>query len=90
MLKKYNKKSDISYSIGVFPTIELLENRGKEVVKVVISPKGYKNKGVEEILSLCKKMGVRVEESQKSIDVLSKSGNTYAIGVYKKFESVLK
>jgi TrmH family RNA methyltransferase len=90
MLKKYNKKSDVSYSIGVFPTIELLENRGKDVLKVVISPKGYKNKGVEKIISICKKIGVRVEESQKSIDFLSKSGNTYAIGVYKKFESVLK
>jgi TrmH family RNA methyltransferase len=89
MLKKYSKKSDISYSIGVFPTIELLENRGKDVLKVVISPKGYKNKGVEEIITLCKKIGVRVEESQKSIDFLSKSGNTYAIGVYRKFESSL-
>ncbi|MBW6441987.1 TrmH family RNA methyltransferase [Patescibacteria group bacterium] len=87
MLKKYNKKSDTSYSIGVFPTIELLENRGKEVVKVVISPKGYTNKGVEEIISFCRKNGVRVEESQKSVDFLSKSGNTYAIGVYKKYQA---
>jgi len=89
MLKKYNKKSDVSYSIGVFPTIELLQNRGRAVLKVVISPKGHKNKGVEKIISLCKKIGVRVEESQKSIDFLSKSGNTYAIGVYKKFQSLL-
>lgn len=90
MLKKYNKKTDISYSIGVFPTIELLKNKGKEIVKIVVSPKGYKNKGVEEIISLSKKTGIRVEEGQKSIDLISKNENTYAIGVYKKYVSPLE
>lgn len=89
MLKSYNKNSDISYAIGVYPTIELFKNRSRDVIKVVISPKGYKNKGVEELISICKKKNVRIEESQRSVDYLSKSGNTYAIGVYKKYVSPL-
>ena len=90
MLRKYNKKSDVSYSIGVFPTIELLKNRGGDTLKVVLDPKGNRNRGVEEIKSLCKKLNVRVEDSKKSVEFLSKSGNTYAIGVFRKYNSVLK
>lgn len=89
MLKNYNKNSDISYAIGVYPTIELFQNRSQDVIKVLISPKGYKNKGVQEIISICRKKNMRLEESQKSIDFLSKSGNTYALGVYKKYLSPL-
>ena len=89
MLKNYNKNSGFSYAIGVYPTIELFKNRIQDVTKVVINPKGYRNRGVEELISICRKKGVRVEESQKSVDLLSKNGNTYAIGVYRKYSSPL-
>lgn len=89
MLKKYNKKSDTSYSIGVFPTIELLNNRGTEVLKVVLDPKGKSNKGVDQIKSLCKKLDIRTEESSKSVKFISGTGNAYCVGVYRKFQALL-
>lgn len=90
MFKKYNKKDNTSYSIGVFPTIELLKHRGKDVRKVYVSPKGFRNKGVDEIRELSKKLGVQVVEDKKTIDIISRNENTYALGVFNKYNAPIK
>lgn len=89
MIKKYNKKSDFSYSIGVFPTIELLRNKGDTVAKVYINPKGDRNKGINEIVELCRKLRIQIEEDKKTIEIISRNENTYAIGVFRKYESTV-
>ncbi len=89
MLKPYNKKLDISYSIGVSPTIELLEQRPKDVIRVVLSPKGTQNKGITKILDICNKLHIPFESDQRSTERLSGSENTYAIGAFRKYESKL-
>ncbi|OGC68829.1 hypothetical protein A2415_02695 [candidate division WWE3 bacterium RIFOXYC1_FULL_39_7] len=89
MLKTYNKKSDISYSIGVAPTIELLEHRPEEVMKVLINPKGSQNTGLEKIIKLCAELNTPVEENQKLIEKLSQSENTYALASFRKYSTEL-
>lgn len=89
MLKPYNKKLDISYSIGVSPTIELLEQRPKDVIRVILSPKGTQNKGITKILDICNKRNIPFESDQRSTERLSGSENTYAIGAFRKYESKL-
>lgn len=37
-LKKYAKKFDYSYTLGAFPTIELLKNQPRHVLKVLLHP----------------------------------------------------
>lgn len=88
-IKKYLKDFGYSYSFGVFPTLELLQHRPQEVLKVVISPKGYKNKGIEELQQLCHKLRIQIEKSEGIVEKISGSENTYAMGIFKKFESPL-
>lgn len=89
MLKTYKKDSVISYSFGVFPTIELLKTRSKNVVKVLINPKGYKNRGVETIQKTCKQLDIPTEENQLLIEKLASNENTYALGVFEKYDTPL-
>lgn len=89
MLKGYAKKSEISYAFGVSPTIELLEQRSDDVIKVLINPKGDKNAGVTKILSLCTKNKILVEYNQEIIEKLTSTENTYAIGVFNKYKTNL-
>lgn len=89
-IKKYVKDFGYSYSFGVFPTLELLNHRPDQVLKVIISPKAYKNKGVEEIHTLCRQHNIFVEKSEGIVEKLSGSENTYAMGIFKKFENPLE
>jgi TrmH family RNA methyltransferase len=87
--KKYNKKMDFSYTYGVFPTIDLLEKRPDIVEVVLIHPAGLDSNGIKRVKSLCEKNGIRYEISPKAIGRISAKENTYAIGVFKKYESNL-
>jgi len=89
MLKPYSKKLDISYTIGVSPTIELLEQRPKDVIRVILSPKGTQNKGLTKILDICNKLHIPFESDQRSIERISSNENTYAVGAFRKYESKL-
>ncbi len=89
-IKSYKKEFDYSYTLGVFPTIELLESRGKNVQKVFLSSKGEKNTGVHKIMDICDKNGIEYEINDKLINRLSKKGNVYAAGVFQKYEDRLK
>lgn len=85
-IKKYLKDFGYSYSFGVFPTLELLEHRPKDVLKVIFSPKGYKNNGIENLKTLCHKEQILTETSEGIVEKISGSENTYAMGIFKKFE----
>ncbi len=83
----YKKDFGYSYAIGVFATLELLEHRPKEVSKVLISPEGKRNEGIEKINKICREKGIRVEEAGSAIIRISESENVYAIGVFSKYET---
>jgi TrmH family RNA methyltransferase len=85
-LRFYKKSLDYSYSIGVFPTIELLTQLPEMVQKVVLSSKSSKNAGVAKIRDLCGKKTIKIEESDKFIKKNSGKENCYAIGVFNKYE----
>jgi RNA methyltransferase, TrmH family len=89
MLKPYSKKLDISYTVGVSPTIELLEQRPKDVIRIILSPKGTQNKGITKILDICYKLHIPFESDQRSIERISGNENTYAVGVFRKYASQL-
>ena len=88
-VKKYKKSFDYSYSLGVFPTIELLNYRSESVLEVVISPRGEINQGVSEIKEICKSRNIKVRINDKLIGRLSPKENCYAIGVFRKFQTQL-
>lgn len=89
-IKSYKKSFEYGYSFGVFTTLELLLNKPKEIIKIVLSEKGKDNKGVIKILEIAKKEDFDVEFNQKLVDRISKKENTYVIGVFKKYSATIE
>lgn len=87
--KKYNKKFDFSYTYGVSPTIELLEKKPEIVRTVLLHPAGMDSAGEATIKKLCNKHNIRYEIAYKAISKISVKENTYAIGVFEKYDSKL-
>ena len=89
MAKNYKKDFSYSYAIGVFPVIELLRNKPDKATRVYIHPKGERNVGIKEILDICGKENIPVEENGRFIEKVSSSENVYAAAVFNKYESRL-
>ena len=54
-MKPYQKDSQESYTLGVFPTLELLNHQLPLVKRVILSSKSDKNAGVTKIKEICEK-----------------------------------
>jgi len=88
-LKPYQKDFAHSYTLGVYPTLELLQQQPERALKVLLHSKAVSNEGVALIRSLCAEWGIWTEEQDKAVDKLGKRGDTYAVGVFEKFETPL-
>jgi TrmH family RNA methyltransferase len=88
-LKKYKRDFAHTYSFGVFPTLELLEHHPQHLLKVLLSSKGTKNEGVQKIGRICRQNRIPAEVNDKLIERLAPNANSYAIGVFRKYESRL-
>jgi TrmH family RNA methyltransferase len=84
-LKTYKKGFDCSYSLGVFPTLELLAARPEAVRQVVLSTSSAENTGVSKIKSICADRGIDVRVDDRQIAALVRKGNCYALGVFGKY-----
>jgi TrmH family RNA methyltransferase len=84
-LKAYKKDFEYSYTLGVFPTLELLNSQIDKVIEVVLSSEGMENEGVIKIIDICKEYNIKYEINNKVINRISKKQNCYAIGVFKKY-----
>lgn len=89
-LKPYKKDFDFSYSYGVFPTLELLQYKPEKVLKVILSAKGSRNRGVEQIVKICKERNIPTENGEGLINKLSMSHNNYAMGVFRKYSNPIQ
>lgn len=88
-MKIYKKSDDTSYTLGVFPTIELLKTRPQDVVRVVVHSSIEKNSGYPIIQELCQKHHIHIDIHDKIIDKLSPKNNCFAIAVFKKYENFI-
>lgn len=82
-MKLYKKGDETSYTLGVFPTIELLENKPELVKRVVLHSSIEVNKGYPKIKELCEKHHIQIDIHDPTIDKLSPKNNCYAIGIFK-------
>lgn len=85
-MKIYIKGDETSYTLGVFPTIELLKTRPQDVVRVVVHSSIEKNKGYPLIQELCQKHRIHIDIHDKTIDKLSPKSNCFAIGIFKTYQ----
>lgn len=88
-LKPYKKKFEHSYSLGIFPTLELLTAQPNSVSAVILSSKSGVSPSIDRIKKLCQTHAIPCQEDDKTIARLSKNDNCYAVGVFKKHEPPL-
>lgn len=89
-MKLYRKSDETSYTLGVFPTIELLKTRPQDVIRVVVHSSIEQNKGYPKIIELCQKHHIHIDIHDKTIDKLSPKNNCFAIGIFKKYQSPIQ
>ena len=87
-IKTYKKDLFYSYTLGAFPTIEMLKNHSQEAIKVYIHS-SFKN---EDAIALINEYRgkAEVEFNDKMINKLSQKENCFVIGVFKKYQMKLE
>lgn len=88
-MKLYKKGDETSYTLGVFPTIELLKTKPENVIRIVVHSSIEKNKGYSLIQELCQQYHIPIDIHDKTIDKLSPKHNCFAIGVLKTYSCSL-
>lgn len=87
-IKTYKKNFSHSYTLGIFPTVELITFRPQSVIKVLVSS-SYRPDSEMDIFNLCKKYNIETEINDKAINKISQKENCYVAGVFKKYECEL-
>lgn len=88
-IKRYQKKFEYSYSFGTYPTIDLIKYQKKHLLKVLVKSEHDESEGVKEVLDLCEEFNIPIEVADRAIDKIAVKENTYVVGVFEKYESVL-
>jgi len=86
--KPYKKTSDISYTIGVFPTIELINQKPNEVVAVLYSDAAQAGDGFTLVKKITDNNNLRMIKT-KRVQSLTKNDSSYVVGVFKKYRMEL-
>lgn len=86
-IKTYKKDAEYSYTLGAFPTIELLKTRPEEVLEVYVHSTFTDVKSIED---LAKPYGIPVLRQDKVINKLSDKENCFVVGVLKKYQDTLQ
>ena len=86
---KYRRDFDYSYTLGIFPSLELLSARPSSVIKVFLHSKSDRNEGAEKIRLACRLHGIELEYNDKQIEFLSPKENCLGIAVFRKYDSEL-
>ena len=82
---KYNKNLNYSYTLGAFPTIELINAKPDMLLKVIVSTSFVCNDIYLKLVEDCKKLNVEIQVNDKLINRLSPKDNCYVIGLFKKY-----
>ncbi len=89
-IKRYQKKFDYSYSFGTYPTLDLIKYQRDSVYKVLIKSQTDESQAIQEIKNVCREEGIPLEIADRGIEKIAFKENTYVVGVFKKYESILE
>lgn len=85
-IKRYKKSFDYSYTLGPFPTFELVLTKPETIYKVFIHSDFNEKKRLADI---CNKNNVAYEYNDKIFSIISNKENNYVMGVFYKYDSVI-
>ncbi len=83
ILKRYRREDPYSYTLGSFPTYELLKAAPERCERILYSP-AYT--GVKELCAAAAERGIPCLEDAKSVARVGGKGNVYVVGVFRKGE----
>lgn len=86
---KYDRNAPHAYTLGVFPTLELLQHRPAQVREVLLHSRGERNSGATKLMTLCAAHGIPVRADDRAVERLGERENTYAVGVFEKYSDAL-
>lgn len=89
MFKKYKPEFDYTYTLGTFPTLELLRHKPQEVVKVFVHSSAVESEGVSEVYKLCDEHNIEIVVSDKQIATLSLKENIHTLAIFNKYQDKL-
>jgi TrmH family RNA methyltransferase len=84
-LKRYDKDFDYSYTVGIYPTIELLKAKPEHVLRVITHSKFSSVEGLKQIQSYAERFGFTYEQNDRLIDKLCPKRDCLVIGVFRKY-----
>lgn len=85
-MKRYKREDEVSYSLGITLTFELLKYAGNYAKRVYVHSQMDKGEAYDKLMGLCKQLNVPVEYSDKPFNILSQKENCFIIGEFEKFE----
>lgn len=85
-VKKYKNDFNYSYTLGPFPSFELISSMPENVLSVYASEK-FNDK--EKLENLCKEKGIEFAISDKQLSKISDKELCYAAAVFKKYKQSL-
>lgn len=85
-VKPYKKSADYSYTLGAFPTIELIKSKTAKVREVYVHSTFT---DTENLGALCREHNIPLRVADKQIARLSDKENVFVIGVFEKYEQEL-
>lgn len=85
-IKPYKKDADYSYSLGAFPTYELIKSQPKKVRKILIDTSFTDQK---KLIQLCEEHKIPYEFNNKLLERLSDKENCYVAGIFDKYRCEL-
>lgn len=87
MVKRYKKDLDVSYTLGMTLTIELLKYKLEYVTRIFIHSKLIKNDAYLYIEEVCKKNKIPLIQNDKVFNILAQKENCFVIGEFNKFKA---
>ena len=85
-IKTYKKDCEYSYTLGAFPTFELIDAMPENII-TVFSGSGFTD--IDKLENKCREKGINFSVNDKMINKLSDKGNVYTAGVFRKYEQEL-
>lgn len=87
--KRYRKEDEVSYSLGITLTFELLKFKTEYVTRVFVHSGMKQGDTLDKLKGLCQNAGIEVIYTDKIFHVLSQKENCYVIGEFRKFSGKL-
>jgi RNA methyltransferase, TrmH family len=86
-IKPYKKDAEYSYTLGAFPTYELIKSRPERVRKVIVDS-SFTDR--DNLQNLCKEKHIPLECNDKLLAKISDKENCYVAGIFDKYSGTLK